>query len=346
MHAIQNSRARILGAVAISVAVHLCVLPLLGKLWPAAEPTEAPSYAIVTLVPISIPNEVPEREVERDTPRPQFVDLPEPEVEEEPIEADFADRFNRSVGRETRGRDIGDPVQRSASAAGRGVFDAPDQESVGTGVPITPPELASLEIQNDGEGANAVELAPGAVLPSVIAPGATPQEGEGTPNAVSPDGDGLDLTVFSAAGRDSLTERQAGRLDHLQLEDDDRTMVNSARNIYWSYFTRMKRQVRAEWDPVGVYRREDPSGQLYQRRDRYTVLAVTLGAGGRLEAASVERSCGLEFLDQEAIRSFRAASPFPNVPEGLRDDQGLVDVKFGFMLSLSGSINIERLPEF
>jgi TonB family protein len=156
----------------------------------------------------------------------------------------------------------------------------------------------------------------------------------------------LDLTFFDASGRDSLTERQLGRLDHLQLEDADRTMVNSARNLYWSFFTRMKRQVQVEWDPVGVYRREDPSGRLYQQRDRYTVLAVTLGTGGVLEEASVERSCGLEFLDQEAIRAFRTASPFPNIPEGLKDDEGLIDVTFGFMLSLSGRVSIDRLPEF
>lgn len=346
MHAIQNSHARLLGAVAISIAAHLCFLPFIGHLTPNAELPEQEAYSIVTLVPVSDTAQEDEAVREPEVPEEQFVDLPEPEVEEVPEEADFADRFNRTVEREMRDRNVGEAVRRSSSAAGRGSVDAPAQDSRAASIPRDTEVLASLEVQNIADGSQAAQEEPGAVLPSVVSPGMTPQEGAGAPDAVSPDGEGLDLTVFNAAGRDALTERQLGRQDHLQLEDADRTMVNSARNLYWSFFTRMKRQVQVEWDPVGVYRSEDPSGRLYQQRDRYTVLAVTLGAGGTLEEASVERSCGLEFLDEEAIRAFRSASPFPNVPEGLKDDEGLVDVKFGFMLSLSGSVSIDRLPEF
>ncbi|MFT6400450.1 MAG: hypothetical protein ACJAYU_005222, partial [Bradymonadia bacterium] len=146
MHAIQNSRARILGAVVISVAAHVCVLPLIAYLWPAQQAVDQVSYSVVTIVPVSEPVESPPAEPEREVPTQQFVDLSEPESEEVPDEADFADRFDRTVERETRERDVGDVVLRSSSAAGRGVPEAPEQESVAQSIPRAEPQVASLEL--------------------------------------------------------------------------------------------------------------------------------------------------------------------------------------------------------
>ena len=71
------------------------------------------------------------------------------------------------------------------------------------------------------------------------------------------------------------------------------------------------------------------------RKDRYTVLRVTLDREGAVKKVRVTRESGLDFLDQEASRAFMAASPFPNPPKGLQNSEGEVDVPFGFMFEIS-----------
>jgi outer membrane biosynthesis protein TonB len=48
----------------------------------------------------------------------------------------------------------------------------------------------------------------------------------------------------------------------------------------------------------------------------------------------VEKSCGLDFLDLEAIHSFERAQPFPNPPPGLIAADSTVRFSFGFFLEL------------
>ena len=326
------------------MAAHLCFVPVVGSMWPEAEPAEELDYAIVTMIPVS--DAIAPDEPDPELAEHQFVELPPPEDEETPPDdVRFADRFDRRVERETVADDLGRPQPTAnGSAARRGVSGADGDRTVAAAVPARP--MGERTDAQDGEGDESpTQQDPGSVLPTHIESGAEPSVGAGEEAALSPEGDGLDLTAFNVEGREAITRRQGSRLDHLQLEESDRTLVNSARSMYWSFFTRMKRQVQGEWDPVGVYRQEDPSGRLYRQQDRYTVLAVTLAADGGLAEAAVERSCGLDFLDEEAVRAFRSASPFPNVPEGLKDDEGFVDVRFGFLLSLGGSVQIERIPE-
>ena len=341
-----SSRNRLLGAIALSVAAHLCFVPVVVSMWPDSDAAEEVRFSSVTLVPMVAPERTPEPE-EPDAELPQFVELPVPEEESEsPPDASFADRFDRSVERETVAEDWGDAsLAASTSAARRGREGGEGERSRAAAMP-NDDATGGVQAVNESGERRPDSQQEDSLLPTHIETGATPTIGEGAPTAVSPEGEGLDLTVFNATGVAALTRRQGARLDHIELEESNRTMLNSARNIYWSFFNRMKGQVRGEWDPVGVYRLADPSGRRYRRLDRYTVLAVTLEGDGSLAEAAVERSCGLDFLDQEAVRAFRSASPFPNVPEGLKDEEGYVDVRFGFLLSLSGAVHIERIPEF
>jgi hypothetical protein len=38
----------------------------------------------------------------------------------------------------------------------------------------------------------------------------------------------------------------------------------------------------------------------------------------------------------------RAAAPFPNIPEGLADERGYVEFRFGFILDFTGGSRIFR----
>ena len=114
------------------------------------------------------------------------------------------------------------------------------------------------------------------------------------------------------------------------MEEGDATALSSKRWVYASFFNRLKRQVAMNWNANGVRQRVDPTGSIYGFKTRITVVRVTLNAKGALEKVVVTTPSGFEELDNEAVRAFRAAEPFPNPPEGLVSKNGLITFEFGF----------------
>ena len=77
-------------------------------------------------------------------------------------------------------------------------------------------------------------------------------------------------------------------------------------------------------------RRRDPTGEMYGWRDRRTILAVTLDKAGASRTWRSRRARGVDFLDEEAMRPFKRAQPFPNPPPALLDADGQIKFSFGF----------------
>jgi len=126
-----------------------------------------------------------------------------------------------------------------------------------------------------------------------------------------------------------------GSVDHYDdVEEGDVTAVNSRQWIGASFMNRTKRQVAQEWHPAEVWRHFDPTGSVYGFKTRVTVLRVTLGPDGALQKTVVVHGSGVDFLDDEAIRAFKAAAPFPNPPDVLRGDDGLITFNFGFYFEI------------
>ncbi len=125
--------------------------------------------------------------------------------------------------------------------------------------------------------------------------------------------------------------------DHLEdVEEGEGTFLNSREFKYASFFNRMKRGVSQQWRPIPEYRRRDPTGHVYGKKSRVTVLRVVLTAEGGLKDVEVARSSGLDFLDNEAISAFRRAEPFPNPPKGLVDNgTELIDFPFAFHIEFN-----------
>jgi TonB family protein len=144
----------------------------------------------------------------------------------------------------------------------------------------------------------------------------------------------------------SVLDRIAGAPanDHLEgVEEGEGTFLNTREWKYAGFFNRVKQSVGEHWDPGSVMRRRDPTGQIYGWRDRRTILTVVLDRSGGLSDLSVEKSCGVEFLDDEAMAAFRRAQPFTNPPPALLDGQGQVKFSFGFYLEMaSGGLHLFR----
>jgi TonB family protein len=70
---------------------------------------------------------------------------------------------------------------------------------------------------------------------------------------------------------------------------------------------------------------------VYGFKSRVTEVRVSLSPKGDLTKISVTIPSGVTELDEEAMRAFRAAAPFPNPPEGLVSaSSGLITFEFAF----------------
>lgn len=146
---------------------------------------------------------------------------------------------------------------------------------------------------------------------------------------------GVATLMPSPAVLDKITGAAAN--DHLQdVDEGDGTYLNTKEWKYASFFNRVKQSVSQQWNPGQQLRLRDPTGNIYGGRDRYTVLAVTLTNNGAVREIYVEKSCGLDFLDLEAIQAFERSQPFPNPPPGLVQADTSVRFQFGFFLEMSG----------
>ncbi|MEM1349453.1 MAG: TonB family protein, partial [Myxococcota bacterium] len=154
-----------------------------------------------------------------------------------------------------------------------------------------------------------------------------------------------DLFPSASAAASTSTEFGNDGTFHFMKDvaEGDRTMLNRKRNRYWTFYDRMQRQLKREWSPRRELRKRDPFGTVYGVGTFYTVVDMTLNADGSIRKLDLARSCGLPFLDDEAIRALHAAGPFPNPPEGMKDSSGLIHIKFGFALEVvSGRVRFLR----
>jgi TonB family protein len=152
-------------------------------------------------------------------------------------------------------------------------------------------------------------------------------------------GGGTDATPDLRPSKEVLERATGGgSVDYLEdVEGGDETALSSRQDRYASFFNRMKRSVAQRWHPGELWQRYDPTLNVNGIKDRLTRVRVTLSTTGALKGIIVVEPSGVPFLDDEAIRAFRAAQPFPNPPVGLADTGGNITFNFGFHVSISGN---------
>lgn len=313
------------GALSAALLLHVALLAVMS---PALRRVVEGSADVEPLARIAV---VPDTETESAV---QVVSLPPPEDERVPETASFADRFARSVERQTVNRD---DVLVARAAPDRSV------EAAAAGAAPSRPAAVLVPASRTLGGAPSSVQTPGALAPAAAEPG--PREAE--PGQTGADAEAAARRPLLALGEFNAMNPAAApavrRNDHLELDEGDRTLLNSYRSSYWSFFNRVQNQVAAEWEPNAVLRMNDPNGERYGAQDRYTLLSVTLNADGTLRHALVRRSSSLDFLDAEAVRAMEAAAPFANVPAGLVNEQGQATFTFGFFLDAGGRSRIRRM---
>lgn len=117
------------------------------------------------------------------------------------------------------------------------------------------------------------------------------------------------------------------------VEIDAETRLNTWQWKHASFFNRIKERIANEWRPQKQIRLHDPRGTLLGLLDRITVIRASINKEGDLVKVEVERASGVYYLDDEALRAFRAAGPFMNPPNALFDKNSMFTFNFGFHIS-------------
>lgn len=278
------------------------------------------------------------------------------EREQEPDKARFSGRQSNSVEKEMIKRGVeGTPnpspvppkdQTQSTAAQLAALARSPDPSKRPTKPQETPAQDDAPE-QDENQQAPQEVTKQGPSEPDLILPTAkqhrskslamrSAQESQGAING-SPDLPPQALFPTVSNTRQFDTERgDGGTFNALRdIDEGERTLLNRKHTRYWTFFDRMKRQLQREWNPGREYNKRDPYRNIYGVKDRYTVVNLTLNADGTVQKLHLAQSSGLDFYDDEAIRALLAAAPFPNPPEGLKDEDGLIHIRYGFYLQIS-----------
>ena len=126
------------------------------------------------------------------------------------------------------------------------------------------------------------------------------------------------------------------------------TLLNTAAFKYYSYFSRMKKQLYVRWiqyfeqKPIHLFIQFNNLSRNHQLFS--THLDAILSPDGELQDLKVSKSSGKEYVDDAALYAFLSAEPFPNTPTNLVAADGLVHIHQKFHLYIYGIARTSSSP--
>ncbi len=270
-------------------------------------------------------------------PSGQIVQTARPDREQRPTHSNYLGRYDMTVAKEKKAREVAQKLHD----LGRVRSDDPSPlQSPNSKSKARTSLRAKQQEQGEKQGeqaAHAPKNGAGEAAPTVPEP--QPPKAGGSV-VVRGSETGLLLPATSPgniAHNLQALSGDSGRNDWLPdvHDEDDTNLLNTRKFRYWDFFERIRDRVSDEWEPGKVWRARDPTGQRYGVKSRLTIVRVTLDPDGALKHLRVAKESGLDFLDDEARRAFAAAGPFPNPPAGLRNAQGEIEFRFGFLFEIT-----------
>ena len=71
-----------------------------------------------------------------------------------------------------------------------------------------------------------------------------------------------------------------------------------------------------------------PEEALRGQKNLETILAIRIAKDGQIEDIQFEKKSGNTYFDSSAMRAVRKASPYPPLPEWIRDDSVELGIRF------------------
>ena len=313
-------------------------LPL-GPIEVSLVPSEAPTQRAVE----ALKKEEKKEEKKIRDMKGQVVDLPKPIQERHPDKARFLSEYDTKVAKETKASRASraGALRAQGAAAHRPRASVREQRRVARELmklamraPKRQPELPRSALPKSDRGRSSAYREPKKrhKRSRVTVEGAHAKKASKGAKKKQ-----VTLADLKLSDGDLAKAVGGGANDALKdVEEGKHTLLDSKRWRFASFFNRIKRQVAQNWHPNIVYRRRDPRGRVYGFKDRLTILRIKITPRGKLSGVHLEKASGVGFLDDEAVRAFRLAQPFPNPPRGLVDAKtGLISFRFGFLFEIS-----------
>ncbi|MBX7230590.1 MAG: energy transducer TonB [Bdellovibrionales bacterium] len=116
------------------------------------------------------------------------------------------------------------------------------------------------------------------------------------------------------------------------------TLLSTREYIYYSYYNRIKEKIKLHWETqvkekISIVFRHGRT--IASNKDHITQVVIVLNKEGRLIRVEILSPSGVQDLDQAAIDAFQSAEPFPNPPKGLVEKDGLIRIRWDFVLEAS-----------
>ncbi|MCB0393460.1 MAG: energy transducer TonB [Bdellovibrionales bacterium] len=163
----------------------------------------------------------------------------------------------------------------------------------------------------------------------------TASNGLPTLNALKPNFDWNELGEKNQKRTVQVSGQPSATDDYLKdVEEGVQTVLNTKEFMYFTYYSRIKKQIRQFWEPKIKEKIKNilAQGRKLASVDRVTRLLIVLNNEGTLVAVKIVDPSGEIELDQAAIEAFKAAAPFPNPPDGLVENDGTVKIRWDFIL--------------
>jgi TonB family protein len=118
-----------------------------------------------------------------------------------------------------------------------------------------------------------------------------------------------------------------------QAVGEEEDLLKDPKFVYTSFFDRVREKLDIWQSSVRSkladhYRK---TGRVLN--NKITKVIVSLDSSGKLVSVRIMAESGSEMLDQEALKAFRVAEPFPNPPKELIKD-GIVSFDWSFVIAL------------
>jgi TonB family protein len=120
--------------------------------------------------------------------------------------------------------------------------------------------------------------------------------------------------------------------------DQSVAAVDSKKPKFAGFSTVLSGQPRLQRKVADLWRRIDPDGRKFGKKERRTFLLIDLDRDGRLVAVTVATPSGVPALDDLAIEAIREGAPFPDPPRVLVGPEGLIRFAFSFHFDAVGGI--------
>lgn len=119
------------------------------------------------------------------------------------------------------------------------------------------------------------------------------------------------------------------------------TALNSDRYLFYSFFSRVDDLIRFRWETMVSQAIERTAAESFLNLNRsvwVTEVKFILNPNGELKSFHILRESGIPGFDRAAVQAFVQARIFPNPPKEMINDEGVIELKYGFQVRYSPQI--------